>query len=565
MPWKKKNEVEGLEELQSQMAQKATEADLIIERQRINSFTTLAAGSTTGDAELIDTRIGADGVTYSNAGSAVRGQLSKLGNYLLQEIPMIVGQNIALGVGVGNVVNITPGTVTTYRYAILNCVEGDLFTINGAGGTNPRLWGFIDSNNILLSVADIGADVSNNLLLVAPKNASKLIINDAKSWRKSYFGYDLTKITRIERNKLNDLSVRVETVENTLTPQDVIDELELKLRNLELTINYHSYIVDASPKTTEVQKADQYNAWPFISEVQNKLVVVYSKSSGHEDNTSPNIYKKVSLDGGIGWSPEQLIINTVDVRDTVTGKGKDSNGNMLIWVRKGPPSNVSTHHLYRTNDGDTFTQISNPTFAVIPTHIGDIFTVPTVGLMAFYNSASTNSWGVIKSADNGVTWTQLSIQESLAKIDCPTEISGAYIGNGKIIAIGRKEHYIEGQPYVLFQIESPDYGVNWSKVNTNIGDISLSTPSLVYDSANDLLSLYYFERGAGKLRLRQVVATDIWGNPLSWSISKVIALGTTNAQDTGNVNTVAFDGKHFAVFYSGNSTNTAIYATIVSP
>lgn len=45
---------------------------------RMDSFTNLAEGSTTGDAELIDGRIGADGVTYTNIGGAIRSQISAL-------------------------------------------------------------------------------------------------------------------------------------------------------------------------------------------------------------------------------------------------------------------------------------------------------------------------------------------------------------------------------------------------------------------------------------------------------------------------------------------------------
>lgn len=45
---------------------------------RMDSFTNLAEGSTTGDAELIDGRIGADGVTYTNIGGAIRGQIREL-------------------------------------------------------------------------------------------------------------------------------------------------------------------------------------------------------------------------------------------------------------------------------------------------------------------------------------------------------------------------------------------------------------------------------------------------------------------------------------------------------
>lgn len=49
---------------------------------RIDLFTSLEAGSTTGDAELQDIRIGFDGKRYDSAGSAVRGQAEALKNSL---------------------------------------------------------------------------------------------------------------------------------------------------------------------------------------------------------------------------------------------------------------------------------------------------------------------------------------------------------------------------------------------------------------------------------------------------------------------------------------------------
>lgn len=64
--------------IKQQLAAKAEQTALNIEKARIDSFTTLAAGSTTGDAELIDGRIGADGITYPNIGGAVRSQIATL-------------------------------------------------------------------------------------------------------------------------------------------------------------------------------------------------------------------------------------------------------------------------------------------------------------------------------------------------------------------------------------------------------------------------------------------------------------------------------------------------------
>lgn len=62
-------------EVIAQLAQ--TNQRIVTERKRINTFTTLTDGSTTGDAELVDGRVGADNHTYSNIGDAIRGQLNK--------------------------------------------------------------------------------------------------------------------------------------------------------------------------------------------------------------------------------------------------------------------------------------------------------------------------------------------------------------------------------------------------------------------------------------------------------------------------------------------------------
>lgn len=53
-------------------------AEIEVERQRINSLTKLPEGSTTGDAELQDIRVGANGETYETAGAAVREQIGSL-------------------------------------------------------------------------------------------------------------------------------------------------------------------------------------------------------------------------------------------------------------------------------------------------------------------------------------------------------------------------------------------------------------------------------------------------------------------------------------------------------
>ena len=61
--------------------ERAAQAEATI-NSRIDKLASLKAGSTTGDAELMDARVGFDGTKYDNVGNAVRSQAAALDGYL---------------------------------------------------------------------------------------------------------------------------------------------------------------------------------------------------------------------------------------------------------------------------------------------------------------------------------------------------------------------------------------------------------------------------------------------------------------------------------------------------
>ena len=69
-------------------------ADAAVESARVTNLASLDEGSTTGDAELIDARVGADGVIYASAGEAARVQMGKVNNTLREFTNVLPSVNL---------------------------------------------------------------------------------------------------------------------------------------------------------------------------------------------------------------------------------------------------------------------------------------------------------------------------------------------------------------------------------------------------------------------------------------------------------------------------------------
>ncbi|MCS7465866.1 glycoside hydrolase [Stieleria sp. ICT_E10.1] len=326
--------------------------------------------------------------------------------------------------------------------------------------------------------------------------------------------------------------------------------------------------LNALPRAHVVQNVRGYNSWPMIQAIGEKLVCVYSRGSAHtiaEDARA--VYARTSIDHGKTWTKETVVADTPNDGEVAIGKGLDSAGAMLLWVRRiGSKWN---HDLYRSTDGVTFSLVATPKLAVMPIQITDIFEVPTVGLMALWfagdygDDGPSHSWGTLASRDDGATWTQATIESELTKPQWPTEPSAVYLGDGRILAVARTEQGGISTARSQFQMVSTDYGATWTRTQTNIGEVVASTPSLVLDAETGLLSNYYYQRGRGILRRRVVDPDCVFDNPLNWPDSEAVATGSRVTFDAGNVNATAIGGTHHLAFYSGEASDTAILVTVL--
>lgn len=358
------------------------------------------------------------------------------------------------------------------------------------------------------------------------------------------------KIEKLE-SKTNNFKENTEIKINEVKSD--IDNLAVQSNNLIIAVG----IDNVKNKGFYVSTDDGYNAFPFIGTVKDKLVCVYSVGKNHTDNTSVDIFAKTSLNGVI-WSKAKKIISTENVRDTITGLGHDSLGIIYFWNRKGTPVNADcSFDLYKTSDGIVFTKKSSPVFDIKPSHIGDALHIPTVGVISFYNTyrANRNSYGYVLTKDGGETWSQIEIASPTTQSDTPTEIYGVYIGDGKIIALGRSE-----DSAAMFQIQSNDYGKTWKTKKTNITDVYLSTPTLIYGD-DGYITVYYYNRADAKLKKRRAIASTVFENPSSWGEPSNIASGAVG-QDAGNANSVKFNGNNIIAYYSGTDTETSVIDVI---
>jgi len=116
---------------------------------------------------------------------SINEEVSNINNQDREILKFEPGVYVDLSGGVGSVVP-QPELSYDYDYCRRSVNEGDKIIINGNGGTTERLWGVVDKENRILSVASPNA-TGTDLEIVAPANSVAVIVNSSNTSVPSYY------------------------------------------------------------------------------------------------------------------------------------------------------------------------------------------------------------------------------------------------------------------------------------------------------------------------------------------------------------------------------------------
>lgn len=294
---------------------------------RMDSFTNLAEGSTTGDAELEDIRVKADGTTASSAGSAVREQVNQLKQLVRDIDHNVFNANIT---AYTDSYMDTTGTIQT----LSNCVTkvtnripvnaGDTFKYRGHGSdSNPSAIWFAENGTVI--DIEIENSKTEEVSLVAPSNSAYAVFSS----------YERTSDASTVVLYVNRLST------NQIGAQSYLDyAAKLKMRLLANDLNWNTLIDDASyfcPNNiagTNLPSIDNNlsKAGTLIVKRENDLNVVFQEYTQY---ASGNMYFRYATGVTPSWSEWKYNKTVYGILPDGSDFNTLANGSKYLFLNSG--------------------------------------------------------------------------------------------------------------------------------------------------------------------------------------------------------------------------------------
>lgn len=294
---------------------------LEIERKRIDSFTSLAEGSTTGDAELIDIRIGHDGSVYNNAGDAVRNQINGIYNDIEKSLEKKIKYDITW---IPDEFVNPDGTISAYEgwcrsdYIPIN--EGVVNLLVESDYTITEYCCFYDSDNNWVSKFSLQLGLTS---VPIPKNATRFIVSKPtnknitvrnKVFNPFYYSKCASlhirdkkiQITSKERNTGFDIVIPKDTglsLYNYLDNVYFKEDLILDFTKPEEYIQSHSWVIIIDVSTMQLNSIPYYSYYKFKSNeyilftlyIRGDVVVTSLPDSYYKNETEKVFDQKIEV------------------------------------------------------------------------------------------------------------------------------------------------------------------------------------------------------------------------------------------------------------------------------
>ena len=300
-------------------------------------------------------------------------------------IEMVHGYYIGLNVTTADLAH--PVTAPTYDYAIVDCSEGDIFTINAYGGSAPRAYGFLDSSDNVIEVAPSTVTLTD-YVVVAPSTAVKLVIND-NTESTSYKNVSIGTITS------NLVGLRPLVRPKYLTSADNLNNI--------ITPGLYAYANSSSTPSN----------WPQS----------YAESS--------KLHGILRVDYFVGMGTNITIQTVTDYKNHVYVRRRNLSGVWSSWTEQASHSEITSvtsalNTRLSTAEGDIedlqTTTASLSTIRPLPAKIfkrvgciGDSYTKGYISQGETVADYPDFSWPSFMSRMTGNTWTNFGVSGSSAR------------------------------------------------------------------------------------------------------------------------------------------------------
>lgn len=265
---------------------------------------------------------------------------------------------ITSGAAIGTIIDVYNTTPNVdYRCALVECEAGQKFTINGTGGSAPRLWAFVDRVGKLLMVASENAS-GKNIVIEAPENTAMVVFNDYRKSGSFFVGTTTIaqtdeKYQKLIRTITNDafLSALIDSEGHLLcgfrpdgeiyVPKGMTEDARKAINALNLSLNNE---VEARTKIIrEIEHTDgQQYLFAIIDAEQNVLLACFEDGSIYQPKGVPEDVKKIVeiLDARLNFLEDKVKISK---RSDYIIAFEDGIGNLLggfkgdgsFWAKKG--------------------------------------------------------------------------------------------------------------------------------------------------------------------------------------------------------------------------------------